>query len=218
VGIRYADGTPTTGSSDDVAERSVQHGQRIDDAMDGDVEGLVRGAPVGTHARDDLDPELADTPVVGPELGDDEEHLEVIQRSDLARYLRPSAFPGDAQTLLAVAREEHAPDGVLVQLEALARDAVYRTIAEVWEGLGHETEHRDGVDRPVETEPEPAPESLEPEPPELTSGLPQPVAELAASPSTDLVTRALDVGVGVVRTVVSIPVRLFSTARRLVSR
>ena len=77
-----------------MTEQSAQHGQRIDDELSSEVDGLVRGAPIGTRAREDLDPEAAETRV--PERIDEEHHDAALQRSELARFLRPSALPADA--------------------------------------------------------------------------------------------------------------------------
>ncbi len=101
-------------------------------------------------------------------LGDpaaDEHHREVLERSELARFLRPSAMPTDAAGLLDVARDEHAPDPVLAELRRLPTGTTFATMAEVWEALGHPVEHRgDAGERTAsvrtlqpEPEPEPAP-------------------------------------------------------------
>jgi hypothetical protein len=142
-------------------DRSTQHGSRLDEAMEAEVEGLVRGAPIETRARDDLGTEPLDddvTPLPDPE--DELQHREVIARSDLARFLRPSAFPADADTLLDIAREEHAPDEVLAEIDALARGRDYVTVGEVWAALGHEPEHRDTAPLPPGMPP-PVPEPAE---------------------------------------------------------
>jgi hypothetical protein len=130
-------------------DRNTQHGSRLDEAMEAEVEGLVRGAPIDTRARDDLGTEPLDddaTPLPDPE--DELHHREVLGRSDLARFLRPSAFPADADTLLDIAREEHAPAEVLAEIDALARGRDYVTVGEVWAALGHEPEHRDPAPAP----------------------------------------------------------------------
>lgn len=162
--------SPSEGQS--VTERSAQHGPRIDEAMQDELQGLVRGAPAETRAREDLEPEPTEVPVAGASPGD-EEHRQVVQRSELARFLRPSAFPGRADTLLAVAREEQAPDAVLDQLESLPRGPVYATLGEIWETLGHDIERRDHAAPPDA-------ESAEPEAPKSsTAGESEPVPTLA---------------------------------------
>jgi hypothetical protein len=139
-----------------MADQSTQHGQRVDDEMEHEVEALVRGAPVNARAREDLEFEpFEPTTVPLGDPDDDEQHLEVIERSELARFLRPSALPADAATVLAVAREEQAPDAVLAELAALPPGVRFATVAEIWEALGHETEHRDHAHDEPEPEPEP---------------------------------------------------------------
>jgi hypothetical protein len=133
-----------------MADQSAQHGQRLDDEMEQEVEGLVRGAPVDARAREDLDLEAIEQSTVPlGDLEEDEQHLEIIERSELARFLRPSALPADASTVLAVATEEHAPEAVLAELAALPAGVEFATVAEIWEALGHETEQRD---HPLEAE------------------------------------------------------------------
>jgi Protein of unknown function (DUF2795) len=148
-----------------MADQSTQHGQRLDDQMEHEVEPLVRGAPVDARAREDLEfqpIEQSTVPLGDPE--EDEHHREVIERSELARFLRPSAFPADAEVMIAVATEEHAPDAVLAELAQLPTGVQFATVGEIWEALGHEMEHRDTVHEP-EPEPEhaaaPALESAE---------------------------------------------------------
>jgi hypothetical protein len=131
-----------------MTDQSAQHGQRVDDEMSSDVEALVRGAPVGTRAREDLDAEAPETKVPLPDPRDEERHEAVLQRSELARFLRPSALPAHAAALLEVAHEEAATEIVLRELQRLPRDVEFPTIAAIWEALGHETEHRDQLQPP----------------------------------------------------------------------
>jgi hypothetical protein len=128
-----------------MTDQSAQHGHRIDDEMSSDVEGLVRGSPIGTRAREDLDPEAVQTTTPVFDLIDDERHDVVLQRSELARFLRPSALPADASAILAIAREEAATEPVLDELERLPQGIEFATVSAIWEALGHETEHRDSV-------------------------------------------------------------------------
>jgi hypothetical protein len=68
---------------------------------------------------------------------------EIELRADLASCLRPSAFPGSADDLRAVAREEFATQPVL-DLLAVLPDGTYQTVAEVWEATGGDVERREG--------------------------------------------------------------------------
>jgi hypothetical protein len=70
----------------------------------------------------------------------DREHTEeprtdkrVLERSDLATFLEPHAFPGGKRELIAVAEGNFAPEWVLTGLRALPDDGTYATVEEVWE-------------------------------------------------------------------------------------
>jgi len=69
-------------------------------------------------------------------------HDEALARSDMARFLQPSAFPARKSAIVASAREDDAPGQVLAQLERLPADVEFSNVAAVWEALGHRTEHR----------------------------------------------------------------------------
>jgi hypothetical protein len=60
-------------------------------------------------------------------------------RTELARYLEHRQFPARPGELAAHARERHAPDSVVEQLER-APDQVYETVSEVWVALGGRVE------------------------------------------------------------------------------
>src|SRR3954451_11831647 len=104
-----------------MTDQSAQHGARLDDEMSGEVEGLVRGAPVGTRAREDLEQEAVETTAPQPEHVAGERHDAVLERSEIARFLRPSALPTDAMTIIAIAHEEHATEAVIDELIRLPR-------------------------------------------------------------------------------------------------
>lgn len=67
---------------------------------------------------------------------------DVAERSEIARYLGPAAFPAERGWLLAVARDHHAPDSVLRLLEQLPEGQTFDTVQQVAEGLGLGTESR----------------------------------------------------------------------------
>src|SRR5215207_104639 len=231
-----------------MADQSAQHGQRLDDEMDHEVEALVRGAPVDPRAREELEfqpIEQVTVPLGDPEA--DEQHREVIERSELARFLRPSALPADADAVLAVATEEHAPDAVLTELAALPTGVQFATVAEIWEALGHETEHRDVVDADGTSNPPPeevrneearteeaaepvalgdgedrSPEEErddEPEPQHVPSP-PKPalVAPAPEPPSPGPVRGAVVLGFELVRSGLGVADRVLETVQRLISR
>lgn len=133
----------------------VQHSPRVDDAMAAETDELTRGAPHESRAEDGhltepLDDENGSVLAGLHDPAVDDEHVEQVARSELARFLRPSALPADATTLRSIAREEGAPEAVLEQLAGLPAGTRFATVAQVWEALGHETEHRAHVASPAE--------------------------------------------------------------------
>jgi hypothetical protein len=214
-----------------MAEQSAQHGHRLDDEMEHEVEGIVRGAPVDARAREDLEPEPIEQSTVP--LGDpegDEHHLEIVERSELARFLRPSALPAAADVVIAVATEEHAPDAVLSQLATLPAGVEFATVGEIWEALGHETEHRvnihdDGPGTEVHREPEPRVAEGILEPPRglraersVGTAPPTPPAPVPDPGSTDPVRGALVLGLEIVRAGLGLADRAIEGVERLLVR
>lgn len=115
---------------------SDTHGPIMDDELRRQTEGMERGAPVESRAEEQRE-EAAP--------GDDErtsdqrlrggrpEGLDAVEaRSDLARFLQPSAFPADREGLLASARETRAPAEILRALEGLPASKVYDNVQSVW--------------------------------------------------------------------------------------
>jgi hypothetical protein len=133
-----------------VERGSVQHGARLDDELAEGTDGLTTGAPVSARDRDDLDPEAPtpdefDMAAVRPDLDalDAIAPGEFIARSELARWLLPSSFPGHAEALLEDARSAGAPDDVVVLLEQLDPAVQFEVFGEVWGALGGAVETRD---------------------------------------------------------------------------
>jgi hypothetical protein len=120
-----------------VTERgSDKTSPRVDDELRRETEPLERGAPAPSRAEEHRQAEAPGDGEPGPDArpGDTADDSEA--RVELARHLRPSAFPADRQRLMAVAREEHAPDAVLRELERLPKDGTFETPQDVWEALG----------------------------------------------------------------------------------
>ena len=100
-------------------QQTDKHGPAVDDAL----QNARRQSSGGTHHRD------------RPEESARREPEDPVRlRSDLARFLSPSAFPGTAYDLLMVARDNNATTEVDRLLQS-APDRVYRTVEEVWEAL-----------------------------------------------------------------------------------
>ena len=83
-------------------------------------------------------PPSAQRPALAGQLGS----AEIEQRSELARWLEPHLFPGDAEALLDRARERQAPDAVLEMLQGLPAGQLFPNLEAVWEALGGMGEHR----------------------------------------------------------------------------
>jgi Protein of unknown function (DUF2795) len=133
-------------------QQSGKSGPREDEMLAAETEGLVRSGH-STRAEEwrDPAPSAEDEPDVdlvpnadgsaGP--GMDMSADDVEGRSDLARYLGISAFPGNRQTLVDVATDNNAPDAVVVTLQRLPDGREYQNVNDVWETLGGATEqHR----------------------------------------------------------------------------
>lgn len=131
---------------------SDKHGALLDEAMAGEVEGLVRSGR-STHAEEWKDPEPsgedqpgADLSAEGTLTGGTPAGLdpdEVERRSQLAQYLGKEVWPAGASGLLALATERQAPDVVVRELSGLPDDREYANLEEVWQALGGGREQRD---------------------------------------------------------------------------
>jgi Protein of unknown function (DUF2795) len=73
---------------------------------------------------------------------DEQSHEEVLARSEMARFLRPSVLPAGKAAIVEAAREDDAPGYVIAQLDRLPEDVEFPNVAAIREALGHETEHR----------------------------------------------------------------------------
>ena len=118
---------------------SDKHAQRLDDAMAADTRSMTQGAPIEARGGDERLQEGGEGPeAVADRVGLDERD----GRSELARPLRPSAFPGDREGLLAVARDENAPEAVLDALRVLPEGVEFANVEAAWEALGGRRESR----------------------------------------------------------------------------
>ena len=128
---------------------SDKHAQRLDDAMAADTRSMTQGAPIEARERDDRLQEGGEGPeavaglpdrnaATGPGIDLDDRD----GRSELARHLRPSAFPGDREALLTVAHDENAPGPVLDALRILPGNEEFPNVEAVWQALGGGRESR----------------------------------------------------------------------------
>lgn len=127
---------------------SDKHSPRVDEALDHETQSLQRGAPIESRVEEFREGEGPgdDQPTPEPRLSEgrtgslDLDDAEA--RSEIARYLDPSAFPADREGLVANAEANNAPEGVRERLQALPAGRTYEAMPDVWAGLGGTVEHR----------------------------------------------------------------------------
>jgi hypothetical protein len=124
-------------------------GPERDEQRKHETRGLVQGGR-GTRAEEWHDPEPAgedqptgDTGIVPDDrrsapAGMDPEDVE--ERSEIARFLGRSAFPGDRDSLLRIAERNSAPDQVLAELRRLPGDERFVNLQAVARAIGIGTE------------------------------------------------------------------------------
>ncbi|HJU02304.1 MAG TPA: DUF2795 domain-containing protein [Actinomycetes bacterium] len=127
---------------------SDKHSPRVDEALDHETQSLQRGAPIESRVEEFREGEGPgdDQPTPEPRLSEgrtgslDLDDAEA--RSEIARYLDPSAFPADREGLVANAESNNAPEAVRERLQALPAGRTYEAMPDVWAGLGGTVEHR----------------------------------------------------------------------------
>lgn len=114
---------------------SDKHSARLDEAMAGETEGLIRSGH-DTHAE-----EWASAEPSGEDQPDaDRDPAEVTGRAELASYLGRAVYPANREQLVARAAEHSAPAGVLDQLRALPAGGSFENVSAVWAALGGQVE------------------------------------------------------------------------------
>ncbi len=118
---------------------SDKHNPRVDDDLKQSTASMVRGSPVEARAEESREQE---GPAEGEPTSDARPSGDDIEaRSELARHLPGAAFPGDRDALIAAAKEQHAPDGVLAELRRLPQGR-FENLQAVWDALGGSKESR----------------------------------------------------------------------------
>lgn len=127
---------------------SDKHSPRVDEELDHETRSLQQGAPIESRVEEfreqegpgedqpTPEPRLTEGPTGSLDLDDAE------ARSEIARYLDPSAFPADREGLVANAEANNAPEAVLERLQALPAGRTYEAMPDIWAGLGGTVEHR----------------------------------------------------------------------------
>ena len=127
---------------------SDKHSPRVDEELDHETRSLQQGAPLESRVEEFREQEGPgeDQPTPEPRLREDQTGSldldDAEARSDIARYLDPSAFPADREGLVANAEANNAPEAVLERLQALPAGRTYEAMPDVWAGLGGTVEHR----------------------------------------------------------------------------
>jgi Protein of unknown function (DUF2795) len=127
---------------------SDKHSPRVDEELDHETRSLQQGAPIESRVEEFREQEGPgeDQPTPEPRLteeGTGSLDLDDAEaRSDIARYLDPSAFPADREGLVANAEANNAPAPVLERLQALPAGRTYEALPDVWAALGGTVEHR----------------------------------------------------------------------------
>ncbi len=129
--------------------RSTKHSPRVDEEMEHEIQGLLKGAH-STRAEEwrevepaaegdpDVDADPSGTLVGGTPVGMDADA--VIVRAELARWLDRADFPASGPDLVEAARDHRAPDAVAAELAKLPADQTYERIGDVVRALGYPTE------------------------------------------------------------------------------
>jgi uncharacterized protein DUF2795 len=128
-----------------------KHNPRVDDEMKKETEAITRGSPVEPRAEEAREMEAAGEDQPQPDAvidittdpaGTSPSHGEIEHRSDIARFLRPSVFPGTGEELAANADANNAPAAIVAELKRLPRSQRYENVQQVWEALGGRPETR----------------------------------------------------------------------------
>ena len=129
---------------------SDKHSPRLDEELDHETRSLQQGSPVESRVEEFREQEGPGDgqPTPGARLTGGRATAASLDlddaeaRADIARFLTPSAFPADRETLLADAEDHHAPEAVLERLRALPEGRAYQNVQDVWGALGGTVEHR----------------------------------------------------------------------------
>jgi len=129
--------------------RETKHGPRTDEQLGHETDAMLKGSPVPSHSREDVQQETLweeeDSPAPAP-AGDlrpdvastDPGPMEAEARAELARSLAGAEYPARREDLVARARRTHAPDAQVEGLERLPDRQPYGTFGEVWDALQHQ--------------------------------------------------------------------------------
>ncbi|MFP5347905.1 MAG: DUF2795 domain-containing protein [Actinomycetes bacterium] len=130
-------------------QQSGQRGPGEDDRLAHEVRGEVQGnRPSRAEEWREAEPAGEDQPTADRNIVPEDRrgtpsgmsHADVEERSDIARFLGISAYPGDRESLLQTARQNQAPDAVLDDLSRLPEGQQFENVQDVVRALGIGTE------------------------------------------------------------------------------
>jgi hypothetical protein len=131
------------------SERSTKHSPRIDEELEHETQGMIRGERA-TRAEEwrEVEPQAEGDPDIdrvpdGTYTGGTPTGMTpdaVAARAELARWLDRADFPSTGSGLVEAAREHQAPDAVVAELGRLPEGDSYERVGDVVRALGYPTE------------------------------------------------------------------------------
>jgi hypothetical protein len=121
----------------------------VDDELEHEMQGMLRGERANraeewreVEPQAEGDPDIDRSPdgtlVGGTPVGMDADA--VVARAEIARWLDRADFPSSGSGLAEAARDHHAPDAVVAELERLPEGDTYERVGDVVRALGYPTE------------------------------------------------------------------------------
>ena len=131
------------------SERSTKHSPRVDDELEHEMQGMLRGEHANraeewreVEPQAEGDPDIDRVPD-GSYTGGTPTGMTpdaVAARAELARWLDRADFPATGSGLVAAARDHRAPDAVVAELGRLPEGDTYERVGDVVRALGYPTE------------------------------------------------------------------------------
>jgi hypothetical protein len=131
------------------SERSTKHSPRVDDELEHEMQGMLRGEHANraeewreVEPAAEGDPDIDRVPdgtyTSGTPVGMTPDA--VAARAEIARWLDRADFPSTGSGLVEAARDHRAPDAVVAELGRLPEGDTYERVGDVVRALGYPTE------------------------------------------------------------------------------
>lgn len=141
--------TESGGQFAGASERSTKHNPRLDEELEHEMQGMLKGerqtraeewreVEPSAEGDPDVDTDPDGTLVGGTPVGMDPDA--VVARAELARWLDRADYPSDGPRLVEHARDHHAPDAIIAELQRLPAGQTFERIGDVVRALGYPTE------------------------------------------------------------------------------